>query len=529
MEDEHFTGLTRPRRCEALDAEASSASHRLGALPHWMRPLLAHKRAAKLAWVSAETLPALYVRETGERLPVDASRALVQALQYATASAGHSSLHYWREYVEPSSAGRFVEALARRWDEAVIRGEGRAWALWASRLLGDEQSLATVAMSALSPERTPEEIELIVSVLQLSGMWGEILLSVLAAHPREALSERASAKIARALLDRVHQSWDTSIHELLDAHERLAHALGVDTGGRDFPLGGDVVSVELDPYGSPLLIGAAGDGQPPAEDVEALERFDRDAEAITLWFALESLERLVEQQADVFERMMVERASWSWQEWRALFLENRVFASWSRGVLWEIQASDAPESPWCFRVCEDHTLADIEDEELSPDPSWRVAVAYPAYLPREVRATWMEIFASYERLAPFDQLGQDRDVMTSEEIPHELRRLVGAVLDIRALRKRRWKRTLLYEAFESSIPQTNIYTPHMVRVLPSPSGALFLGLGFQAAGGEPMVIRTFLRRGGMGPECISMLRVPLERETLIVLTEALQEVARSTV
>ena len=516
---ESFEGLVRPRLCLALDQRDDAP---VGDIPAWMRPLLAHRRSAKLARIAPETLPALYDRDHA-RLPQEVKAALLQTLRYTTHSSAHSSSKLWLQLLEPSSAGRFAEALVRHWAGALLRDEGFGWAVWSARILGDVQCLAVAAMVAVSPARNAEERELLLRLLQSCGMWGEVLLSVLASHPREEIADSAASKVSRAILERARSQWDFAGGDFLDEHEELAHALGVDAGSRSFPLDGEAVSVMLDPYGVPVLLGGVGDGMPPTNDVEALARFDADHEALALWFALESLDQLVARQADLFERMMSERVAWQWETWRALFLENRTFAAWSLGVLWCAACDDG--EPRFFRVCEDQTLADIEDDELVGRASWEVSIAHPTHLTEPQRAAWMEIFASYERVAPFDQLGQPREALGRDEVLPSIKQLAGKTVDIRALRKKRWKQCVIEEAFSSYVPQNNIFTHHMLRVIRGGDAELFLGVGFRHISGEAVVLRAFLRSGGIDDASHDVSAQDLSDVTLLRLTEALREVS----
>lgn len=512
-----FEGLVRPRLCEELDA---TCVKELEELPAWMRPLLAHRRSAKFAWVQVESLPELYDRELA-RLPEAAKRALLQSLHYTTRSSAHSSVRVWQQLLEPSSAGRFAEALVKCWANAAVRDDGRKWAVWAGRVLGDTESLATAAMIVLSTTRTQKEVELLLDLLLGSGVFGEVLLSVLSSHPREEIAEQAASKVYRAFFERTRNQWDFSATDFLEEHEALAHAFGVDVGRRDFSLDGDTVSVVLDAYGVPSLLGSVGDGMPPAHDLEALKRFDADPEALALWFALESLEQLVSRQAELFERLMSERAMWSWDAWRAIFLENRTFASWSLGVLWCAVGEDG--EPRFFRVCEDQTLANIEDEAFVGEPHFNVLIAHPMYLTRSQRTTWMELFASYELVAPFDQLGSARESLEWSEVMPMLSKLSGKSVDIRALRKKRWKLCVITEVFSSTIPQTNIATSHMLRVIHGEEKDLFIGIGFQQLSGSNVVIRTFLRSGGVDNTHYNISPQDLSEATLLRLTEALRD------
>jgi hypothetical protein len=65
-------------------------------------------------------------------------------------------------------------------------------------------------------------------------------------------------------------------------------------------------------------------------------------------------------------------------------------------------------------IAEDRTFADIDDDELvSPDDA-RIGTALPLSLGDSL-AAWSEIFADYEIMLPFPQLGRDVHRLTEEE------------------------------------------------------------------------------------------------------------------
>jgi hypothetical protein len=67
-----------------------------------------------------------------------------------------------------------------------------------------------------------------------------------------------------------------------------------------------------------------------------------------------------------------------------------------------------------FRVAEDRAFADADDDALSLPAQVSIGVAHPLELGKKVPA-WSEVFADYEILQPFPQLGREVHVLTDEE------------------------------------------------------------------------------------------------------------------
>ncbi len=59
-----------------------------------------------------------------------------------------------------------------------------------------------------------------------------------------------------------------------------------------------------------------------------------------------------------------------------------------------------------FRVTEDRSFAGAADTRVTLDPAARIGLPHPIDLAPEALATWGSVFADYEILQPFDQLGR---------------------------------------------------------------------------------------------------------------------------
>jgi hypothetical protein len=104
---------------------------------------------------------------------------------------------------------------------------------------------------------------------------------------------------------------------------------------------------------------------------------------------------------------MVDRRDWSVAEFTDLFVRHPLTWHVTRRLVW---LSDGT----AFRVAEDRTLADVEDKALTLPGDARVSLAHPLHLAGALDA-WAEVFADYEILQPFPQLGRPVYALTEEE------------------------------------------------------------------------------------------------------------------
>jgi hypothetical protein len=81
-------------------------------------------------------------------------------------------------------------------------------------------------------------------------------------------------------------------------------------------------------------------------------------------------------------------------------------------------------------VAEDRTLAGASDEAVSIDDAALVGLPHPIDLPAAALATWGSLFADYELLQPFPQIGREVFTPTEEErAATDLDRFAGAKVE----------------------------------------------------------------------------------------------------
>ncbi|MFF3729348.1 DUF4132 domain-containing protein [Streptomyces sp. NPDC002476] len=147
------------------------------------------------------------------------------------------------------------------------------------------------------------------------------------------------------------------------------------------------------------------------------------------------------------EAAMVTGRSWTAQEFRELFVAHPLLWHLVRRLVWLSETDDGART--AFRVAEDRTFADVEDEvfELAEDAA--VRLAHPVRLGGEL-AAWSELFADYEILQPFPQLGRAVLALSDEEREgYRLTRFEGLKVPtgkVLGLERRGWERGVPQDA-----------------------------------------------------------------------------------
>lgn len=140
---------------------------------------------------------------------------------------------------------------------------------------------------------------------------------------------------------------------------------------------------------------------------------------------------------------MVSGRRWSHQDFALYFSGHPLLWHVVRRLVWGVY--DAQDSlVGAFRLAEDRTLADADDEVYTPPEGTSVGVAHPLHLGDKL-APWSEVFADYEILQPFPQLGRPVLTLTDEERAAttlaRFEKVTVSVSRVLGLAKRGWERT----------------------------------------------------------------------------------------
>ena len=136
---------------------------------------------------------------------------------------------------------------------------------------------------------------------------------------------------------------------------------------------------------------------------------------------------VVAAQARRLERRMATRWAWSTETFLTWVVPHRLMAKLLRGLVLDlVRTTDGEESATLFRVTEDGSFADAEDAPVSLDGATRVAIPHPLQMEHEALLAWGTLFADYEILQPFPQLGRAVYTLTEVELDEtELARFSG--------------------------------------------------------------------------------------------------------
>ena len=118
-------------------------------------------------------------------------------------------------------------------------------------------------------------------------------------------------------------------------------------------------------------------------------------------------------QVQRLEQAMCSGRTFAAPVFRQFFVEHPLLRHLVRRLLWGVRAADG--SVTGFRVAEDLTYADRDDATMTIADDAVICLPHVLQLTPEDQAGFGQVFADYEILQPFAQLGRETATMTPEE------------------------------------------------------------------------------------------------------------------
>ncbi|MGW4227712.1 DUF4132 domain-containing protein [Streptomyces sp. NPDC004980] len=393
-------------------------------------------------WAQPTLLPQIAAR-AGGALPEESVRHVLTMLSLSKPGEPYPGVAALTEVAEPGSLAEFAWALFEQWRLADQPAK-EAWALYALGPLGDDGTvrLLTPVIRAWPGEaahhRAVEGLDVLaaigtdVALLHLHGIAQRVKFKALKVRAQEKISEVAAGL-------------GLSGEQLSD---RLVPDFGLDAGGSTVvDYGTRTFTVGFDEQLRPFVLD--GDGKrrkdlpmPGAKDDAELAPAERKR-----FMALKKdVRTIASDQVRRLEAAMVAGRSWTAQEFQELFVGHPLLWHLVRRLVW-LSETDGVRT--AFRVAEDRTFADVEDDVFVPSDDATVYLAHPLHLGDEL-AAWSEVFADYEILQPFPQLGRAVFTLGAEEADsYRLPRFEGLEVTtgkVLGLQRRGWERGIPQDA-----------------------------------------------------------------------------------
>ncbi|HEX2143504.1 MAG TPA: DUF4132 domain-containing protein [Glycomyces sp.] len=249
---------------------------------------------------------------------------------------------------------------------------------------------------------------------------------------------KALKKAAADQIDAIAQRLGLDCEQLAD---RLVPDFGLDA---DTPLvldyGPRSFTVKFDEQLRPYAVEGSGKRRANLPKPGAKDDLDLAQPAYERYIAMrKELKKVAVEQVRRLESAMVNGRNWTGDEFQTYMVDHPLLRHLTSRLVWQADSGSGRTS---FRLAEDCTLADLEDEPMVLPDEAVVRLAHPATLGNEVEQ-WAAVLADYEILQPFDQLARPVLALTEEErLSGRLSRFEGQAVDggtLMGLLKRGWQ------------------------------------------------------------------------------------------
>lgn len=357
------------------------------------------------AWAEPGTLPPIVLADRSAVLPEAAVRAVAQMLAISRLDAPYPGLAHVAAACDRASLAAFAWTLFRGWELAGASPR-ECWAYEGLAVFGDDDTVRHLVPLIRAWPKEHYIKRAFAGLDILAAMGSNTALSALSElalkgrPPRlRRYAESRVAVVAENLGLTADQLADRTVPDLGLAADG---SLRLDYGPRQFVIGFDeqLKPFVTDQAGKRLkTLPKPGVKDDPIPAQAAYEQFS----------ALKKAARaLASEQIGRLERAMCRRRSWSPEEFEELLLGHPLLRHVVRRLVWTVFDA-APQNGGrvvaSFRVAEDLSLADAEDETYSLPEGAAVAIAHPVDLGDGAHA-WSDVFGDYEILQPFAQLGR---------------------------------------------------------------------------------------------------------------------------
>ncbi|OLT17428.1 hypothetical protein BJF79_17915 [Actinomadura sp. CNU-125] len=343
-----------------------------------------------------------------------------------------------RAAFEPASLAELGWSVFAHWND-LGRPSKENWALVQLGGTGDDEAVRRLARLIRAWPGEGGHKYAVTGLDVLAAIGSDVALMHLHSISRKVrfrgLKQRAQEKIRE-----VAEVRGLSLDELAD---RLVPHFGLDAdGSMVLDYGPRRFTVGFDELLKPFVRDESGKARKALPKPGAKDDPDLAPAAHKAFAALKKDVRAVAaDQVRRLEGAMAAGRRWTPGEFRAHLVRHPLVGHLARRLVWLAEEDGAPAA--AFRVAEDGTFADADDETFVLADSARVGVAHPLHLGEALKA-WTEVFADYEILQPFDQLARPVHLLTAEERAGDrLERLEGVTAPFGAvlgLEKRGWER-----------------------------------------------------------------------------------------
>ncbi|WP_375765017.1 DUF4132 domain-containing protein [Archangium gephyra] len=389
---------------------------------------------------SAAALPRPLLADRSAKLPVSAVETLGMCLAISSLEEPYAGVAQVKAACEPASLARFAWGLFEAWMVAGAPSK-EGWAFLALGHFGDDDCARKLAPLIRQWPGEAAHARAVTGLSVLAAIGTDVTLIYLNGIAEKVkfkgLQQNAQEKIAQ-----IAEARGLTRDELAD---RLVPDLGLDDNG-SLPLdfGERTFTVGFDEQLKPFVKDATGARLKDLPKPTKKDDPEKSQAAEERWKALKKdAKAAAGLQVLRMELAMCARRRWSAETFRQFFVEHPLLIHVVRRLVWGSYTADGKLAA-TFRVAEDRTFADLNEDTWTLPDDASVGLPHALELEGQTAGSWGQIFADYQLLQPFAQLGRPTYAPTAEErAGTELVRVKGLKVPtgkVLGLETRGWRR-----------------------------------------------------------------------------------------
>ncbi|MDM5178366.1 DUF4132 domain-containing protein [Massilia sp. DJPM01] len=371
------------------------------------------------------TLPGLWaprswyrprLRSNGKPLSDEALGLIGIMLQFPRSEGVYAGLEQVRQACTPASLNAFAWDLFRAWLD--LGGDPtEKWALTALGVFGNDDSARKLTPLIRAWPGESLHARAVIGLDVLAGIGTDLALMLLNGVALK-LKFKALQDSAREKIKLIADARGLTQEELED---RLAPTLGLDDQGSlllDF--GPRQFRVGFDEALKPFVRDAGGMRLTDLPKPNRSDDTNLAASAVDTYKLLKKDARsIAAQQVKRLEAAMCSRRRWDGDAFLALLARHPLVRHLVQRLVWGVYQADSScggRLAGCFRVGPDGALTDAADDAYVMPPGARVGIAHALELPASDADAFGKLFADYELLQPFPQIGRETYALTQDEL-----------------------------------------------------------------------------------------------------------------
>ncbi|KFD76024.1 DUF4132 domain-containing protein [Escherichia coli] len=369
----------------------------------------------------------------------DAMRHLGTMLSFPRDITAYAGLDIIREIFTRKSLAEFGWDLYTAWTEAGAPAKEN-WAFTSLGILGNDDTARKLTPLIRAWPGESQHKRAVYGLDVLASIGSDIALMLLNGIAQKikfvALQEHAS--------DRINMVAENRGLTMAELEDRLAPDLGLDSSGSlTLDFGPRQFTVGFDETLKPVVRDANGKVLKDLPKPNQSDEKNQATDAVNLFKQLKKdVRAIASQQITRLEQAMCQRRRWTAEQFRLFLVEHPLVRHLTRRLLWGVY-NDENALITCFRVAEDSTYSDAQDE-LFTLPAGNIGIPHVLEIPPESAAAFRQIYVDYELLPPFQQLERGSyHLADNERNTHELTRWQGRLCQagrIVGLERRGWQR-----------------------------------------------------------------------------------------